>query len=290
MSLAGVLDRGGMLARVLAVAVVCVAATLAGAGVARAGTGTVRPVPGVIAPWVTPTLADPSWSGRPSASTASTSPGFIQDAMVSKDNSACPTPATRTASAGAVTLNGIPIQVPCNMVIQMPASTLTWAEFVRGGPGRRYRRRGPPVDVLPLDGDPGGRQRRGPGPSRRPHVRLAAVRERRASARSPRSTTTRATSSSTRATRRTRPSSRSTIPRAASAAPRAPTSASASTTPTRRSTPARAIRCACRAGTRPARRATIRCARSRTARRRVGTAARRLPQLHRRRRRAAGQR
>ena len=54
--------------------------------------------------------------------------------MVSNDNSACPTRATRTASAARVTLNGIPIQVPCNMVIQLPASTMTWAEFVRGGP------------------------------------------------------------------------------------------------------------------------------------------------------------
>ena len=42
------------------------------------------------------------------------------------------------------------------------------------GPGR-----GPPLDLLPLDGDPGGRQRRRLRPPRRPHVRVPAVRQRR---------------------------------------------------------------------------------------------------------------
>ena len=62
MSSNGFVNLDGLLARVIAAVVLCLAATLAGAGVAHAGTGTVRPVPGVIAPWVTPTLADPTFS------------------------------------------------------------------------------------------------------------------------------------------------------------------------------------------------------------------------------------
>ena len=119
----------------LAAVVLCVAATLAGAGVAHAGVGTVRPVPGVIAPWVTPTLADPSFSVSPDRIHGFDVTGFIEDAMVSSDNKACPHTSDPNRFGGRVTLNGIPIQVPCNMVIQLPASTMTWAEFVRGGPG-----------------------------------------------------------------------------------------------------------------------------------------------------------
>lgn len=32
-------------------------------------------------------------------------------------------------------MNHGPVVVPCNLVIQMPANTFTWADFVNGGPG-----------------------------------------------------------------------------------------------------------------------------------------------------------
>ena len=135
MSSNGFVNLDGLLARVIAAVVLCLAATLAGAGVAHAGTGTVRPVPGVIAPWVTPTLADPTFSVSPDRIHGFDVTGFIEDAMVSSDNKACPHTGDPNRLGGRVTLNGVPIEVPCNMVIQLPASTMTWAEFVRGGPG-----------------------------------------------------------------------------------------------------------------------------------------------------------
>ena len=63
----------------LAPLVLC--ATFAGlAGPAYAGTGTVRPVPGVIAPWTTPTLSTPSFSADAGRIHGFDVTGFIQDA------------------------------------------------------------------------------------------------------------------------------------------------------------------------------------------------------------------
>src|SRR5436853_5591601 len=90
----------GLLARLLAAAALCVVATLAGAGVAQAGVGTVRPVPGVLAPWVTPTLADPSFSVSPDKIHGFDVTGFIEDAVVSSDNKACPNTSTPNRLGG----------------------------------------------------------------------------------------------------------------------------------------------------------------------------------------------
>jgi len=49
--------------------------------------------------------------------------GFLQDATV--DPSGC---------GGTATLNDITITIPCGMIVQMPANTLTWAAMVNGGP------------------------------------------------------------------------------------------------------------------------------------------------------------
>jgi hypothetical protein len=121
-------------AAAVALALTAVCATVA-ATPAFAGTGTVRPVPGVIAPWETPTLPDPSFSVDLGQIHGFDVTGFVQSAVVSLDNAACPDVSDPDRYGGSVTLNGVPIEVPCNAVLQMPASTLTWAQFVKGGPG-----------------------------------------------------------------------------------------------------------------------------------------------------------
>ena len=52
--------------------------------------------------------------------------GFVQDATVSGIN--CPgLPASQ--QGGTVTVNGLTITVPCNITMQMPAATFTWADL-----------------------------------------------------------------------------------------------------------------------------------------------------------------
>ena len=53
--------------------------------------------------------------------------GFMQNAVVDTGDGCA-------VHGGSVTINNTPIVVPCNMVIQMPANTFTWADFVNGGP------------------------------------------------------------------------------------------------------------------------------------------------------------
>jgi hypothetical protein len=50
--------------------------------------------------------------------------GFVK----SYDASAC----AGGGSGGNVTINGTKIVIPCNLIIQMPANTITWADFVSG--------------------------------------------------------------------------------------------------------------------------------------------------------------
>jgi hypothetical protein len=131
-------------ARRVMIPVVAVASLLGGSftassAFAQGNGGTAKPpTKGVIAPFVTPTLSDPVFSqsvinplsGFPSGLHGFDDTGFLTNATVS--GAACPAlPATNFG--GSVTLNGIKITVPCNMVIQMPANTLTWADFVNGG-------------------------------------------------------------------------------------------------------------------------------------------------------------
>src|SRR3954468_13860438 len=110
----------------------------AGAVVAYAkggGGGTAKPpTKGVVAPNPVPTLPDPVFSVAPALIHGFDETGFIQNATVSADNSACPDVADKKFWGGSVTINDTKIAVPCNLVVQMPANTLTWADMVNGGP------------------------------------------------------------------------------------------------------------------------------------------------------------
>ena len=104
---------------------------------AQGGGGTAKPPPGGVAPFVTPTLPDPSVLGAPAAQIHGfDDTGFIQGATVDATNANCPnTPADQPSRfGGTLTLNHGPIVIPCNMVIQLPANTFTWADFVNSGP------------------------------------------------------------------------------------------------------------------------------------------------------------
>ena len=105
-------------------------------GRADAAGGTAKPPPGAVAPWITPTLPTPNFALNPALIHGFDVTGFYQDATVSTDNAACPnTPANKPERfGGTVKLNNTVITVPCNMVIQMPANTFRWADFVKGAP------------------------------------------------------------------------------------------------------------------------------------------------------------
>jgi hypothetical protein len=121
------------LAAVLAVPILALG--LSGTAFAKGGTAK-PPAPGTAGPWVIPTLPDPAFS--PAAGAADVhgfdDTGFIQSATVSSDNKACPNETDAGRFGGTAIINGLTITVPCNMVIQMPANTLTWADFVNGPP------------------------------------------------------------------------------------------------------------------------------------------------------------
>ena len=123
-------------ARIAMAVVLGLAIVVAGAAVAFAqgGGGTAKPPVGATSPFVTPTLADPLFSVAPAGIHGFDETGFIQDATVSGDNSACPDVSQANRLGGTVTINNTTIVVPCNMVIQMPANTMTWADMVHGGP------------------------------------------------------------------------------------------------------------------------------------------------------------
>ena len=120
--------RGG---RAVLVAALSILVLAAGAVVAYAKGGTAKPpTKGVVAPNPVPTLPDPAFSVAPALIQGFDETGFIQDATVSADNSACPDVADKNNWGGSVTMNGTKITVPCNMIVQMPANTLTWADVV----------------------------------------------------------------------------------------------------------------------------------------------------------------
>ena len=108
-------------------------------GNAYAQGGTAKPpAKNLVAPKFVPTLADPSPAGTPAAlgQTVFTVPpgaingagvhgfdatGIIQNATV--DGSGC---------SGSVTVDNKNIIIPCGLIVQMPANTLKWADFVAG--------------------------------------------------------------------------------------------------------------------------------------------------------------
>ena len=98
--------------------------------------GTAKPpVKGAVAPFVTATLPDPTAAqlGAPAAQIHGfTDTGFIQGATVDATNANCPNTTDSNRFGGTLTLNSGPIVIPCNMTIQLPANTMTWADFVNG--------------------------------------------------------------------------------------------------------------------------------------------------------------
>jgi hypothetical protein len=100
--------------------------------VAQGGTAK-PPTKGAIAPFVTATLPDPAVLGAPAAQIHGfTDTGFIQGATVDATNANCPNTTDSNRFGGTLTLNSGPILIPCNMTIQLPANTMTWADFVNG--------------------------------------------------------------------------------------------------------------------------------------------------------------
>jgi hypothetical protein len=98
--------------------------------VASAKGGTAKPPKGAVAPSITPTLPAPTFSTDPKNINQFDVTGYIQDMTVNSTNVSCPDVTDPSRFGGTVMLNGATLTVPCNMIIQMPANTMTWAEFV----------------------------------------------------------------------------------------------------------------------------------------------------------------
>ena len=104
-----------------------------GVGPADAKGGTAKPPQGAVSPWVVPTLPTPAFSVPAADLHGFDDTGLAQNATVS--NADCPSITDPGAFGGTVTLNGVLITIPCNLVVQMPANTLSWAQFVAGTGG-----------------------------------------------------------------------------------------------------------------------------------------------------------
>ena len=96
--------------------------------------GTAKPpTKNAIAPFVTATLPDPAVLGAPAAQIHGfDDTGFIQGATVDATNANCPNTTDPHRFGGTLTLNHGPVVIPCNLTIQLPANTFTWADFVNG--------------------------------------------------------------------------------------------------------------------------------------------------------------
>ena len=119
------------------------------------GGGTAKPpAKNLVAPVFVPTLADPLAVGTPLGlrQTAFTvapgaingagvhgfdATGIIQNATV--DTNGC---------SGSVTIDNKVITIPCGLIVQMPANTLKWADFVAGGV--------PPLEITLVGNKVGG--------------------------------------------------------------------------------------------------------------------------------------
>jgi hypothetical protein len=105
-------------------------ATVSGVGAANAkGGGTAKPPKGAVSPWVVPTLGDPPFSVATANLHGFDNTGLIES-VGPLDGTGCS--ADADTWGGTVTLNGIVFTIPCNLIVQMPANTLTWAQFVNG--------------------------------------------------------------------------------------------------------------------------------------------------------------
>jgi hypothetical protein len=126
--------RGRITTVVVPLAALSLVAGSVGTATAWGKGGTAKPPPGAVAPFITPTLPDPNLSVLPNLLHGFDDTGFIQSATVDADNHNCPNTTDPARFGGTVVINGGPVVVPCNMVIQMPANTFRWADFVNGGP------------------------------------------------------------------------------------------------------------------------------------------------------------
>ncbi len=108
-----------------------VALALGAASGAFAKGGTAKPpAKNLVAPFFTPTLIPPAFSVNPTLIHGFDATGFMQDATVVSDNTMCPGTTNPNYYGGTVKVNGSVFTVPCNSVVQMPANTLTWSDFV----------------------------------------------------------------------------------------------------------------------------------------------------------------
>jgi hypothetical protein len=107
------------------------AGLIASNNLAQGKGGTAKPPPGAVSPFTTPTLPDPAFSVDPRLIHGFDMTGFLQNATVS--NTRCPNESDADRYGGTVTINNTKITVPCGIVIQMPANTFRWAEFVNAG-------------------------------------------------------------------------------------------------------------------------------------------------------------
>ena len=59
--------------------------------------------------------------------------GFIQEATLDTAGAICPHDATNDPTGllwgGTITLNGIKMIIPCNTILQMPNTSVTWAQL-----------------------------------------------------------------------------------------------------------------------------------------------------------------
>jgi len=140
-AVAAVGRRGGLLTRArrsmvggsLAVVTTGVMAVLFGPQIAAfAGVGTaVPPRPLQPAPFNTVNLPTPKFSVDPVDIHGFDIIGFVQQTSVS--GAACPGTDAHNFG-GTLRINNTDITIPCNLVIQMPANTFTWADFISSGP------------------------------------------------------------------------------------------------------------------------------------------------------------
>jgi len=131
-----------------------VAITIGAGGLAWAGLGTARPPIKSIVPGNGLSVADllPPQATRNNAANIHQFDvvGFIQNETVGPVTGftgGCAEPASSSTVGGTVKINNVVITVPCSMIIQMPANTFRWADFVNGGP---------PLGFDPVTGAPLG--------------------------------------------------------------------------------------------------------------------------------------
>lgn len=123
--------KPALVAAVVAALGIATAAFVASSDLAQGKGGTAKPPPGAVSPFNTPTLPDPVFSVDPRQIHGFDVTGFMQSATVS--NTGCPNESDTGRYGGTVRVNDMRITVPCGTVIQMPANTFRWADFVNQG-------------------------------------------------------------------------------------------------------------------------------------------------------------